>query len=348
MFKGRLVRGRIAILLHLLALAFAVRQSLAETSDLSLRQHVLTTWTTDQGLPQNFIHAITQTSDGFLWVGTMNGLVRFDGMRFRGFSKDGPPELQDNIGGLAPDAGDGLWVATATGLFHYTHQQFQSISLLGQKHYRVEAMARGLDGEVWVYADGKLARTRNNASSPSFRKWLTPEQYAAQFGAADQDVQTVSGWLSSSGFTVEQVARGKNWIRFSGTAGQVESAFQTEIHSYLVNGTSHYANATALSIPAALAPAVTGVVSLNNFISTPQHVTPAAVVRNQSGKLVRVARAAGTTATPSPAVPTTGSQEENYLGPADFATIYNTQPLLSSGNKPGNTASSTYWARHRW
>ena len=162
MLKGGVVKRRIAILLSLATLAFVVRQGMAETRDLSLRHDVLTTWTTDQGLPQNFIRAITQTSDGFLWVGTMNGLVRFDGIRFRGFSKDGPPELQDNIAGLVPDAANGLWVATATGLFHYAHQQFQSIALLGQPHYRLQAMARGVDGEVWVYADGKLARTRNN------------------------------------------------------------------------------------------------------------------------------------------------------------------------------------------
>ena len=180
----------------------------------------------------------------------------------------------------------------------------------------------------------QLIDNMHNASSPSFHKWLTPEQFAAQFGADDEDVQTVSGWLSSNGFTVDQVARGKNWIRFSGTAGQVENAFQTEIHAYSVNGASHYANSRALSIPAALAPAVTGVVSMNNFISIPQHVTPALIARDQSGKLVRAAPASGATATPSPvpAVTTTGSQEENYLGPADFATIYNTQPLLTSGN----------------
>ena len=174
----------------------------------------------------------------------------------------------------------------------------------------------------------------HNASSLSFHQWLTPEQFAAQFGSADADLKTVSAWLSSSGFSIEQVARGKNWIRFSGTAGQVESAFQTQIHAYSVNGTSHYANATKLSIPVALAPAVTGVVSMNNFISTPQHVAPAAVARNQSGKLVRVVPAGATssTAVPGPAVTTDGAQEENYLAPADFATIYNTQPLLASNN----------------
>jgi signal transduction histidine kinase/ligand-binding sensor domain-containing protein len=163
MLMGQVVKGWISILLLLATLPFVVRQGPAETTDFSLRHQVLTTWTTDQGLPQNFVRAIAQTSDGLLWVGTMNGLVRFDGIRFRGFSKDGPPELQDNIGGLAPDAGDGLWVATATELFHYSHQQFQSIPLLGQSNYRLQAMARGFDGEVWIYAGGKLARTRNNA-----------------------------------------------------------------------------------------------------------------------------------------------------------------------------------------
>jgi subtilase family serine protease len=175
----------------------------------------------------------------------------------------------------------------------------------------------------------------HNPNSSSFHQWLTPEQYAAQFGSADADLKAVSNWLSSNGFVIEQVARGKNWIRFSGTSAQVESAFKTSIHQYsvqgAVQGTVNYANATPLSIPAAIAPAVTGVVSMNNFISTPQHVTPAAVARNQSGKLVRVSPTGSSTVSPAPAVTTTGGQEENYLGPADFATIYNTQPLLSSG-----------------
>jgi signal transduction histidine kinase/ligand-binding sensor domain-containing protein len=128
----------------------------------SLRQDVLTSWTTDQGLPQNFVRAITQTSDGFLWVGTMNGLARFDGLHFRGFAKDGPPELQGNIGGLEPDSGEGLWIATATGLLHYSHLRFQSIPLKGQSHYPIEAIARGRDGEMWIYGDGKLARSHND------------------------------------------------------------------------------------------------------------------------------------------------------------------------------------------
>ncbi|HMD19740.1 MAG TPA: two-component regulator propeller domain-containing protein [Alloacidobacterium sp.] len=124
-----------------------------------LRDEVLTTWTTEQGLPQNFVTSLAQTPDGFLWVGTMNGLVRFDGLHFRGFSQDGPPELQGFIAALVKDGGDGLWIVTASSLFHYEHQRFVPI-LFGQRaHYRIETLARSNDGELWLYFEGGLQHT---------------------------------------------------------------------------------------------------------------------------------------------------------------------------------------------
>jgi signal transduction histidine kinase len=156
------------ILPALLALAFFVRFA-HSTPDDSLRHEVLTTWATDQGLPQNFIRSITQTSDGFLWIGTMNGLARFDGLRFRTFLKNGPPELQQNIVNLIPDSTNGLWIATATVLLHYSNQRYIPIPLpdtgpghdRSNDHYRIEAMTRSSDGEVWVYTGGKLLRTHH-------------------------------------------------------------------------------------------------------------------------------------------------------------------------------------------
>ena len=148
--------------LMLLAFALASRRGDAVVLDDSLRHEVLTTWTTEQGLPQNFIRAITQTADGFIWIGTMNGLARFDGVRFRGFNRDGPAELQNNIEGLEPDAHGGLWIATVSGVFHYAHQRFDPVSAAGQLHFRPEVMARGHDGEVWLYADRRLLRSHDN------------------------------------------------------------------------------------------------------------------------------------------------------------------------------------------
>lgn len=174
----------------------------------------------------------------------------------------------------------------------------------------------------------------HNANSPRFHKWLTPEEFAARYGAADADVAKVKEWLAASGFSVDQVARGKNWIRFSGTSTQVETTFRTSIHSYSVNGETKYANATALSIPAALAPAVAGLVSANSFGSHPQHAPPSTIARDKTGRLRRIAnpdapQTAG--AKLSPDFTSAGSQEQNFLAPADFAKIYNTQPLVSDG-----------------
>jgi len=178
----------------------------------------------------------------------------------------------------------------------------------------------------------KLVDDLHNPNSPNFHKWITPAQYAAQFGASDADIQAVSNWLTSNGFSVDQVSGSKSWIRFSGNAGQVENAFQTQIHQYSVKGVTKYANATNLSIPAALGPAVTGVVSMNNFLSSPQHTAPAKVARNQSGKLVPVANSNGASTASSPAFTSSGSQIETYLMPGDFSKIYDAQSVVARGN----------------
>ena len=173
----------------------------------------------------------------------------------------------------------------------------------------------------------------HNPQSVDFHKWLTPEQYAAKFGIADADVQTVTTWLAANGFTVEQVARGKRWIRFSGTASQVESTFRTAIHGYSLNGATNYANATDLSIPVALSPVVAGVVSMSNFQSLPLHTPPQKMVRGSNGKMTLVSGAPS----PSPQgvkpdfTGNSGGQVVTYLAPADFSTIYGANAVLSSG-----------------
>jgi subtilase family serine protease len=111
-----------------------------------------------------------------------------------------------------------------------------------------------------------------SASMPgtsSYRQWLTPAEYGTRFGASPEDIATVTQWLESHGFTVEQVSPAGNAIRFSGNMGGVRAAFQTEIHQYETGGKMHKANATEPSIPAALAPVVRGVAALNNFHPQP-------------------------------------------------------------------------------
>jgi len=109
------------------------RRSIAQeprpTRSDGLRQEVLKTWTTEQGLPQNFVTAITQTPDGFLWVGTNGGLARFDGLRFRTFVQDGPPALRHSVSQLVVDEEGTLWIAGSAGLFSYRQGRFHAVPL---------------------------------------------------------------------------------------------------------------------------------------------------------------------------------------------------------------------------
>lgn len=154
----------------------------------------------------------------------------------------------------------------------------------------------------------QLIADQQNPNSPHFHQWLTPAQFGQQFGPAQSDIDAVTAWLTSQGFSVDSIAPSRRIVEFSGAAAQVEQAFQTEIHRYIVNGGEHVANSTDISIPQALSPVVTGVVSLHNFGSRPLHHTP-----------VRVGK---------PGAPLTDLQGGTYaLSPYDFATIYDVNTL---------------------
>ena len=165
-----------------------------------------------------------------------------------------------------------------------------------------------------------LLDAQQTKGSPNYHQWLAPQEFGKQFGPAASDTAAVEAWLESHGFKVESVSNGRMTIEFSGTAGQVQEAFQTSIHRYLLNGEQHWANASDPSIPSALAPAVKGVLSLHNF---PRHAQ------------FTVAGAQAQAANPDEGSPlytfTSGKSEYYAVGPTDFATIYNVLPLWSAG-----------------
>src|SRR5271154_5061488 len=68
----------------------------------------------------------------------------------------------------------------------------------------------------------------------NYHQWVTPEQFGEHFGVHDSDIGQVKAWLESQGFTVDEVSKSKRVIRFSGTTGQIESAFQTQMHYFLM------------------------------------------------------------------------------------------------------------------
>jgi hypothetical protein len=156
----------------------------------------------------------------------------------------------------------------------------------------------------------RLLTEQQDRSSPNFHKWLTPEQYADQFGFNASDVSKIESWLESEGFTIVGVARGRNWVAFGGTAEQVTKAFHTELHYYRVDGERYVANAGEPSIPKALEHAVFGLTGLHNFfpkargrVTTLDNPNPDNVLGN------------GT----------------HSLAPSDLATIYDINPLYKAG-----------------
>ena len=129
----------------------------------------------------------------------------------------------------------------------------------------------------------RLIAEQKDPKSANYRKWLTPEQFGAQFGVADADVQAVTSYLAAQGFAVGRVFKDKTAIEFSGTAGQVRSAFRTEIHSYAINGHSFQANAAAPKVPAALAPVVKNI-TLNNYKTPMSQLARPMVMDRTTGK----------------------------------------------------------------
>ncbi|HEX6803503.1 MAG TPA: protease pro-enzyme activation domain-containing protein [Terriglobales bacterium] len=175
-----------------------------------------------------------------------------------------------------------------------------------------------------------LLDSQQDKNSPSYHKWMTPDEFGQQFGASDQDLQVVTTWLQSQGFHIDQVSHGRSVIEFSGVESQVEGAFRTQIHKYtLPSGEQHWANATDPQIPAALAPAVAGVWSLHDFRKQPKiRILPDVLkTKYTPGRL--------------PDTTLTGSRGTIHaLSPADYATIYNINPVYASGNYGGAPVSN--------
>jgi hypothetical protein len=165
-----------------------------------------------------------------------------------------------------------------------------------------------------------LIVAQQDKSSPGYHAWLTPAQFGERFGASQADLQKLTGWLASHGFRVNRVGQGAMTIEFGGTAGQVKEAFHTPIHSYVVNGEKHYANASDPQIPAALAPMVAGINTLHNF-----RKKPAIRVLGRASRI-------GNSSVWQPDFTFNGAAGvEHFLAPGDFAKIYNTATLYQNG-----------------
>jgi subtilase family serine protease len=157
----------------------------------------------------------------------------------------------------------------------------------------------------------------HNPKSASFHKWISAAQFGATYGPAQSDIDAVTDWLESQGLTVNLVYSNDMFIDFSGTSGQIASAFHTEFHNYQVNNETYFANASDPQVPAALAGVVKGVLYLHNFKPSALH---------QRIKQAHIDARSGVFK--SEYTPDNGTLP---IVPWDLDKIYNIAPLLSAG-----------------
>jgi subtilase family serine protease len=173
----------------------------------------------------------------------------------------------------------------------------------------------------------QLLADQQNPKSPSYHQWLTPSEYGTRFGASDVTIAALSQWLKTNGFVVGPVPAGRGHLPFSGTKTQVEQAFHTSIHLFNVNGEQHYSNLSDPMLPASLMPYVVAIRGLNDFHPKPG-VKPSKGASRVPLPMVGHRANAGS---PSPdTYYGGGNQYPGYVGPSDFATMYNLTPLYQT------------------
>jgi pseudomonalisin len=148
----------------------------------------------------------------------------------------------------------------------------------------------------------ELNAAQKDPQSHLYHHWLEPATFGLHFGVSQHDLAATIAWLQGKGFTVEPTPASRRNLEFSGTVAQVEAAFHTEIHRYLIDGEMHIANATDPGIPEALADVVDGPAPLHDF--PPRSLN------------LPAPRYAG---------------DGDSIAPADFAAIYDLNPLYYDG-----------------
>ena len=190
-------RSRMAASLLLAAVFMAPLGTDALAPDRALTQYGLAAWTTDQGLPQNSVQAIAQSDDGYLWMGTQEGLVRFDGVRFQLYDKSNTPAFaSNNVTALCAPAPGVLWIGTDAGLIRMEGASFVRFTRRdGLSGEGIRWLTSARDGALWIgTSDGGAMRFDGGR----FQAFGTPD------GLPDKGVQCIletrdgSLWFATS------------------------------------------------------------------------------------------------------------------------------------------------------
>ncbi len=234
-------------------LYFSSALSHAANSNEIASPYISRSWHTEDGLPQNSVQTIVQTADGYLWLGTQQGLARFDGVRFTVFNEKNVPELKAaHIAKLLETKDKSLWIGTEGGglarLKEGRFTNFNSTNSLVGEYIRCLFQTR--DGSVWVGSTRGLVRFHNETfelppstmnsvrgvvrsicEGPDGTVWFatTMGVYALKNGNVTQHLTTANGLRGDTATTVWSDAKSNLW---AGVVGGLSVIQADQVRSY--------------------------------------------------------------------------------------------------------------------
>lgn len=182
--RQRTCIGRAAIISG--AILAAAHPSTALDPSQAVTQYVHQEWRAEQGLPQSSVQAIIQDKDGYLWLGTQEGLARFDGVRFVPYRAGQTPGMTENfVSALLEDRRGNLWVGTSGGgVFCRRCRGVTSVTTSnGLTSDQVQCLYEDVAGDIWIGTDAGLNRWRGG----------TLKSYRTADGLSDGDVRSIHG-----------------------------------------------------------------------------------------------------------------------------------------------------------
>jgi len=203
MLKGPILRKVVPFFLFLAA---SLSPLPALDPDLQLEDYTVETYSAENGLPQSSVLALVQTRDGYLWLGTYEGLARFDGHDFTVFDKGNTPQMESNgIKALLEDQDGRLWVGTTAGLLRLGPNGFERFDQRhGLSNISILCIYQDHAGALWVGTTGGLHRWQGSR----FRPVQANQSFSSEYIAALAEDGAGGLWVGTG--------RGLNHLRADG------------------------------------------------------------------------------------------------------------------------------------
>ncbi len=196
---GRVLRSASVLAATLVLTAGRAAAQVPATAELKpLTQYHLESWQTRDGLPTNGIRALAQDADGFLWLGTEAGLVRFDGVEFRTFDRNSTPALKaTDVTALFVDKANRLWIGTDDGAVlrrrDGVFEEFSQVRLSGE----ISAFYQDRNGAIWVAGGDTVGRVADGRARPGARTPAASSRRSTRTSTAPSPSGPTGRWPAS-------------------------------------------------------------------------------------------------------------------------------------------------------